>query len=341
MIQFDINDSQIESFDNCPTCGSKHLTLLSDVSLQGKAPFLSTALCDNCGHVFRAVRPTEAWFFNAFDERHTRQQAAGINPINPEVEADRYKRYEAIGKYLKSHFSTVKSVLDVGCGPGTGLQALNLLGFESTGIDADESRAKIAVENGLDVFIGAWRDYNSDEGFDMVSCIHSLEHFYEPSQFLKEIADRVKEGGYLYIEVPDTLDHVKDWNDSLYLAHISNFNQHSLALLAASAGWTPVDRVNPYAGTGLHEGHLVMIFKKDSSVSNQDVSRFSVASDYADRIKALYRRGYDREFPHHFIVEAINDLSLTYKRTHEVRRSVDANYLDREIKPVEGSALVV
>jgi 2-polyprenyl-3-methyl-5-hydroxy-6-metoxy-1,4-benzoquinol methylase len=335
MIQFNINSSEVEILNSCPACGSANFTVLSEVSLPNENAFLSTALCDHCNHVFRNTRPSEEWFFRAFDDRHAQQQQAGVSPINQEVEADRYKRYAAIGEFFKVNFPEVKSVLDVGCGPGTGLIALNDLGFNCTGIDADESRASYAVEKGLKIFIGAWKDYHTEEGFDVVSCIHSLEHFYEPEKFLSEISQRVKDNGYLYIEVPDTLDHVKDWNDSLYLAHLSNFNQFSLALLAQNCGWEAVGRINPYRDTGLHEGHLVMVFKKSHGAKTNKVNEFAVDHDYATRVKTVYNKGYNQPYPHHFTVSAINDLSLTYKRSQEILRSVDENYIQRELRTVD------
>lgn len=335
MIQFKIDPSDVEILHNCPACGSANATLLSEVNLPNHPPFLSTALCDHCNHVFRNTRPSEAWFFRAFDDRHAQQQQAGVSPISQEVEADRYKRYAAIGSFFKGNFPEVRSVLDVGCGPGTGLIALNDLGFECTGIDADESRASYAVEKGLKIFIGAWKDFHTEEGFDLVSCIHSLEHFYEPEMFLSEIAERVKDNGYLYIEVPDTLDHVKDWNDSLYLAHLSNFNQFSLALLAQNCGWEAVGRFNPYQGSGLHEGHLVMVFKKARGMASTKASQFAVDGEYSARVKTVYNKGYDQPYPHNFTVSAINDLSLTYKRSQEILRSVDENYIQRELRIVD------
>lgn len=334
MIQFNISDSEVEILHNCPACGSGESTLLSEVSLPNQKAFLSTAICNHCNHVYRSTRPSEAWFFRAFDERHAQQQLAGVSPINPEVEEDRYKRYAAIGAFFQRNFPEVKTLLDVGCGPGTGLIALNDLGFNCTGIDADESRASYAVEKGLNIFIGAWKDYHTDEGFDVVSCIHSLEHFYEPEKFLSEIAQRVKDNGYLYIEVPETLDHVKDWNDSLYLAHLSNFNQYSLAVLAENCGWEAVGRFNPYSATGLHEGHLVMVFKKAKASNAAKAANFALDQGYADRLKAVYNHGYNQPYPHHFTVSMINDLSLTYKRSQEILRSVDANYIQRELRIV-------
>lgn len=342
MITFSIEPSEIEKFESCLVCHSADIQLISDVKVNGGITYLATSLCNQCGHVFRNVRPTEAWFMKAFDIRHAEQQAAGINPINPVIEEDRFNRYKAIGSFFKNDFPEIKRALDVGCGPGSGLKAWEELGLTAKGVDADESRASYAVKLGLDVYIGAWQDFHTDELFDVITCIHSLEHFYEPEIFLKEISRLSKENGLLYVEVPDTIDHVKDWNDSLYLAHNSNFNAYSLALLASANGWEPVARVNPYKGTGLHEGHLAMVFRKRSgdAQANNALLNADQVKGYGEKIKTLYTNPLNVALPHHFQISAINDLSLSYKPSFEVKRSVDANYEDRRIQEENGLLVI-
>jgi 2-polyprenyl-3-methyl-5-hydroxy-6-metoxy-1,4-benzoquinol methylase len=337
MITFPVTARDIEHFDKCLVCHSENIELISNVATQDGTVYLATSLCNTCGHVFRNSRPTEAWFMDAFDLRHAEQQAAGINPINPVIEEDRFRRYHAIGSYFRKAYPEVKRALDVGCGPGSGLKAWEEVGLTAKGVDADESRASYALKLGLDVFVGNWQDFHTEELFDVITCVHSLEHFYDPEIFLKEIARLAKEDGLLYVEVPDTLDHVKDWNDSLYLAHNSNFNAYSLALLAASNGWEPLERVNPYAGTGLHEGHLAMVFRKKTSqpASANPLLDENLVAGYGEKIKTLYRNLLPSNLPHHFVISAINDLSLSYKSNVEVKRTVDDNYQGRQITVAE------
>jgi len=337
MITFPVNAQDIEQFEKCLVCHSSDIELISDVKIKNGITYLATSLCNHCGHVFRNIRPTEAWFMKAFDIRHAEQQAAGINPIKPIIEEDRYKRYHAIGSFFRNHYPNVKRALDVGCGPGSGLKAWEEVGLTAKGVDADESRASYALKLGMDVFVGKWQDFHSDELFDVITCVHSLEHFYDPEVFLKEIARLAKEDGLLYVEVPDTLDHVKDWNDSLYLAHNSNFNAYSLALLAWSNGWEPVERINPYAGTGLHEGHLAMVFRKrtSSSVDSSVLLSKDQVNGYGEKIKVLYEHQMEQPLPHHFAISAINDLSLSFKSNLEVKRTVDANYQGRQVNVLE------
>ncbi len=333
MITFPVGAQDIEHFENCLVCHSNDIELISDVKVSNGVTYLATSLCRQCGHVFRNIRPTEAWFMKAFDIRHAEQQAAGINPINPVIEEDRFKRYHAIGSFFTKEYPNVKRALDVGCGPGSGLKAWEEVGLTAKGIDADESRASYALKLGLDVFVGRWQDFHTEELFDVVTCVHSLEHFYDPEVFLKEIARLAKPDGLLYVEVPDTLDHVKDWNDSLYLAHNSNFNAYSLALLAWSNGWEPVARVNPYKGTGLHEGHLAMIFRKRTSSTTEENQLLNISQviGYGEKIKNLYTQQIEQPLPHHFAISAINDLSLSFKSNLEVKRTVDDNYQGRQL----------
>jgi hypothetical protein len=135
---------------------------------------------------------------------------------------------------------------------------------------------------------------------------------------------------------------VKDWNDSLYLAHNSNFNAYSLALLASANGWEPLMRVNPYKGTGLHEGHLAMVFRKrgETTQANNALLDASQVKGYGEKMKVLYQHPLNVQLPHHFQISAINDLSLSYKPSGEVKRSVDANYEGRRINEENGLLVI-
>ncbi len=331
-ILFDIKESDIENIDSCVACGSKDMQIISDCSLPNGLKFFSTAICKTCNHVYRNTRPYEKWFENAFEFRHKSQQKQNKSPLNPEIEEQRYKRYESIARVFKNNFPNVNKVLDVGCGPGTGMNAFRDLNFYIEGVDSDISRSKFAVEQGHKVFQGKWQDFKTEVEFDLITSIHSIEHFYDPEAFLKSVKQIAAPSTLLYLEVPEVIDHVLDWNDSLYLAHISNFNEFSMAILAERAGWKLVERVYPNKGTGFHEGHLCMVFENsDESSKTNALDKYTT-----DKISSVYTNDlpgeFDKEAPYHLKVSEINDLSLTYKNSTELKKLVHENYKLREIK---------
>jgi len=342
-MNFEIQEQDITEASECPCCKSKSNALISQCFNPASISFLATTICNNCGHVFRSRVPSESWFNKAFEIRHKEQQRVGFNPLNPDIEKQRYDRYHAIGSYLNSNFKKdSRTILDVGCGPGTGLDAFRDLGFDVEGVDPDESRARFAIEKGHKVHMGEFRTYGSENKFDFITLIHSLEHFQNPEFFLKKALDHATEDTLFYVEVPEVLDHVLDWNDSLYLAHISNFNAISLKNLASRCGWELVQQVNPYLETDLHKGHLAMIFSKRKSLESSSLD--SLSKEHIDKIRLRYYEGIPRvksDSPVSITVKEVNDISLGYKGISELKRDVHDNYANRTISQLEGNSYFV
>lgn len=331
---FKIKQSDIAEYKQCPCCLSESTTLISECCNQMDVIFLSTSVCNDCGHVFRSKVPLEGWFNHAFQLRHEEQQKVGFNPLNDEIEKQRYDRYYAIGNFLDKGFSSDnKSILDVGCGPGTGLDAFLDLGFKVLGVDPDESRAKFALEKGHNIHMGEFRTFKANQKFDFITLIHSLEHFQNPEYFLQKALEHSHEQTLFYVEVPEVLDHVLDWNDSLYLAHISNFNAVSLENLADRCGWQLVKMVNPYLNTALHQGHLAMIFKPDERQKTSLRTKF-LKPEIKREIHLRYFKGIpevNRNNPVRIVVKEVNDISLGYKGIKELKKDVHDNYANRTV----------
>lgn len=332
-MNFKIKDSDITISKECPCCQSNSVRLISECENPQGVKFLATSICENCGHVFRSKVPSEAWFNHAFQLRHKEQQIAGFNPLNPEIEKQRYDRYHAIGQFLSTRFDLSKNtLLDVGCGPGTGLDAFSDIGFDVVGVDPDESRARFEIEKGHKIHMGEFRTFNTEHKFDCITLIHSLEHFQNPAYFLKRALELAHENTLFYVEVPEVLDHVLDWNDSLYLAHISNFNAVSLENLASRCGWDLIEQVNPYLKTDLHKGHLAMVFKPRSTSAQENIKFLDQSK--IDQVISRYYQGVPKvnpEAPMTIKVKEVNDISLGYKGIKELKKDVHDNYANRSI----------
>jgi len=97
-IKYDLSSADLKELQSCIVCENKNLSRLS----VAKTPFsakdiyeesLVTSLCDDCGHVFRSIVPSEAWFLSQFDYRHKRHLEQNFVPINDAVEVERLDRY--------------------------------------------------------------------------------------------------------------------------------------------------------------------------------------------------------------------------------------------------------
>ncbi len=110
-------------------------------------------------------------------------------------------------------------VLDVGCGYGEKLKALQKAGYDVLGIDVNPALVEANKKNGLNCM--TLEEFNQNSGnFDFILMSHIVEHFYprELKEFMDFYLDRLKIGGYLIIATPilspkfyDDFDHIKPY----------------------------------------------------------------------------------------------------------------------------------
>lgn len=97
--------------------------------------------------------------------------------------------------------------LDVGCGMGEVLVAARELGWKGMGIEVSETAAKRASQkSGLPVICGTLEALSPESNvFDIIHLREVLEHVREPGAYLRYIADLLRPGGVLYVQVPNDL----------------------------------------------------------------------------------------------------------------------------------------
>src|SRR5262249_6954406 len=98
------------------------------------------------------------------------------------------------------------SILDIGCGNGPFLHAINTIfpDWQITGSDINASfRKDILAISPRAAFKTDKEIKTTDEKFDVVSLIHCVEHISAPVAYLAEARRHLRPTGLLLIEVPD------------------------------------------------------------------------------------------------------------------------------------------
>lgn len=127
-----------------------------------------------------------------------------------------------------------KKVLDVGFGTGYSLNKFKELGMSITGITMCED--ELNPEHDTRLMDMHFLDFE-DNSFDLVWCRHVLEHSVMPFIALLEFKRVLKEGSYIYIEVPqDEAVHVDNPN------HYSMLSDRSWQSLMRKAGLRLLNR---------------------------------------------------------------------------------------------------
>ena len=93
-------------------------------------------------------------------------------------------------------------LLDIGCGNGTELYKLKLMGWEVYGVEMDVEASERARSKGISVFTGDLFEANyPDHFFHAVRMSFVLEHLPNPKQTLIEIKRVLRPHGRIYISV--------------------------------------------------------------------------------------------------------------------------------------------
>ena len=114
-----------------------------------------------------------------------------------------WERAQALNWLLGNTQVKLGRVLDVGPRDGYIMGVLERHGAAVSGLELSPPAVEYARAHGHDVLQGDVRAMPFGDGeFDLVNCLHVLEHVPEPEAALREMWRVVKPGGYLYVVVP-------------------------------------------------------------------------------------------------------------------------------------------
>ncbi len=230
----------------CSICGSDRLEEMPEFASLPRVtsdclPFPQggkLAVCADCGGA-QAI-PDERWLADIGEiysqyrvyhqsggvEQHVFDAAAGALRRRSDVLLDRLVTLECVPRSGK--------VLDIGCGPGSTLLAFSARGgWELYGLEMDERNLPLlaAIPGFAGLYTGAVSDV--PQQFDVVTMVHSLEHFPEPASVLQEVRGKLAGAGHLFVQVPDA-----EANPFEYLVadHRTHFTAATLRRVAERSG---------------------------------------------------------------------------------------------------------
>lgn len=224
----------------CELCGASSVRELYTARdrLGNSQQHFIIAACDGCG-VYRTMPEMSegelSWFYSGDYWAHQN-----------EPETEWLKKNQAEKRRFLSKCGLIRgSILDVGCGAGFFLRALDAERWDRFGVETGRSAAASAARA-----LGQHRVFNgtliesacADETFDVVTFWSSLEHMNDPRANLLEARRVIKPSGTLIIQVPNIASYQARWFGGDWFAldaprHRYHFNRDTLGRLLAETGF--------------------------------------------------------------------------------------------------------
>ena len=159
-----------------------------------------------------------------------------------------------------------------------------------------------------------------------------MEHFYDPKKTLLSIKKIVKKDGFIFIEIPNYFNHVRSWHDCLYLGHMSNFIKESFIYLFLKCNLKPMYIC--FTQTGKYGEYNLGIIAQNKDFSFNKKPNY-LKRGIQEKIKKLTLYGIrnkkiQNKIPLNVNINTINDLSLMYKPSSNIKSSLIENVFERD-----------
>jgi len=228
----------------CPLCGSTtadHILTGPD-RVHAVAGQFTVVRCRTCRFVYQNPRPSAASFAAIYPTEYGPYQStpSTTHRLHPDLAmaCSFVDRMQPQGGQL----------LDVGCGPGHFLKALQQTQpqWQLAGVEPDTRAAAQAQTNGLMVQNCTIETATLDNAsWDAITLWNVIEHLADPVGMLQRIRTLLRPQGLLYMAVPmldswDARIFGKYWTGWELPRHFSAFDRASLARLLHSSGFQMV-----------------------------------------------------------------------------------------------------
>lgn len=240
------NKNDLQNIANCPLCYAHDATIpylsCKDFLVSGLDFFM--VICQNCGHIYTNPIPNELninkyYISDAYISHHDNQTTLF------------QRAYHAVKKMMirrkicivKGRIKRGSKVLDIGCGTGSFLEALKLMGYMTVGIEPGDIARERALKKDIDVYknISALAE-TPHMRFHLISMWHVLEHIEDVNKQLEICHNLLDANAFLIIAVPlnksfDAAFYKQFWAGYDLPRHLHHFSRETLKKAAASSGF--------------------------------------------------------------------------------------------------------
>ncbi|KPK76644.1 MAG: hypothetical protein AMJ79_05880, partial [Phycisphaerae bacterium SM23_30] len=106
---------------------------------------------------------------------------------------------------LQQYLPKGRKILEIGCGTGEFAEAAKRTGYRIEGVETSKVLAEyVRREIGIECFNGKIEDLDRKRrDYDAIAAFDVIEHVAKAGGFVQEIIRRLKEGGFIFLEMPN------------------------------------------------------------------------------------------------------------------------------------------
>lgn len=228
----------------CPVCNSDRISLrYSGKPVRSEwrdEKTFDVFGCEDCTHGFLNPILDEASLAAYYNARYSAYQSGhGTGDLQPAIDQARRER-----RFRHVDLHEDMEVLDIGCGSGSFLRVIQDIVGSVQGVEPSEHGVATCRKLGIPVFHGSMEEFaeNDQRTYDLITLNHVLEHHPDPRHLLDLCRSRLKEGGRIYVAVPNAGSFFakalkSKWHSSDLPVHLQHFSSMSLTHALEEAGF--------------------------------------------------------------------------------------------------------
>jgi 2-polyprenyl-3-methyl-5-hydroxy-6-metoxy-1,4-benzoquinol methylase len=236
----------------CQLCNSTNLQTNLQNDVKSKSP-LAISFCNDCSLIQQAEIPSDEELKIYYSHNYRQDYKSTYSPKPKYVRRAGITALDRI-KFLESYVPLSNQVLlDIGAGGGEFVYMAQKRGLQSKGIEPNLGYSTFSKEQyGVEVKTSMLSDVQ-DSSADIVTLFHVFEHMAKPLEVMKKLYSSIKDGGYLFIEVPNIFQADASPHNIYFKAHLFYYSKYTLA--CAASQYFDVVKVED-------KGNLKVLFKK-------------------------------------------------------------------------------
>lgn len=251
---------------NCPICSSKEVTLFTQIenypaiiwpvnqeeSNRIPCKTIVVFLCSACGHIFQDENDLDfvKYIYENLYQYYTHENVEAMNMI--------YRgSFEEI--FSKLTLPIHAEVLEIGTRSAEQMKIFVDKDMKCTAINPGaKTHEKIHFIDGY------YGEIEIEAKFDLIVARLLLEHIHNVSELVSKMQANLKENGFIIIQVPNTLDMMKDKVlNFLVHEHFHYFNHNSLVALFENLEFELVFINN------VNSASIIAVFKRKSTIEKE------------------------------------------------------------------------